>query len=76
MAPVPVRTEGRKCKTRDDLILAFLLAVNRQNEDNSLVECAQSEEFREEARAVLEQSRKKCQRLQALIATHCLNHRC
>jgi hypothetical protein len=76
MAPVLVKAEPRKCRTRDELILAFLLAINRMNEDNSLVESARSEEFREEARVVLEQSRTKCQRLQALIATHCLNHRC
>jgi hypothetical protein len=76
MATVPVKAGVAKCRERDKLIFAFLLSANRLNEDRSLVECAPTPEFREEARLVLEQSRRKCQNLQGLIVTHCLNHQC
>lgn len=76
MAPARICVVPDKCRVRDKLIFAFLLAVNRLNEDNSRVEFAQNEEFREEARQVMEQSRRECNRLQGLITMHCLNHRC
>jgi hypothetical protein len=76
MASVVMKPEVAQCRTLDRLILAFLLAVNRLNEDRSRVEFARTEEFREEARLVLEQSRRKCRKLQNLIAAHCLNHGC
>jgi len=61
---------------RDKLMFAFLLSVNRLNEDRSRVEFAPTPEFREEALLVLEQSRRKCTKLQGVIVMHCLNHKC
>ena len=72
----PVRVGPDKCRVRDRLIFAFLLSVNRLNEDNSRVEQARTPEFREEARLVLEQSRRKCKKLHGLVVMHCLNHKC
>ena len=65
-----------KCRVRDKLMFAFLLSVNRLNEDTARVEFARTPEFREEARLVLEQSRRKTKKLQGLIVMHCLNHKC
>jgi hypothetical protein len=76
MAPVQLKGGVEKCRVRDKLVFAFLLAVNRLNEDNSRVECAPTVEFREEARLFLEQSHRKCIKLQGLIVMHCLNHKC
>jgi len=76
MAPAPVRIGIEKCRVRDKLMFAFLLSVNRMNEDNARMEFAPTPEFREEARIILEQSRKKAKKLQGLIVLHCLNHRC
>jgi hypothetical protein len=76
MATVSVGTGVEKCRVRDKLIFAFLLSANRLNEDVSLVEFARTPEFREEARLVFEQSRRKCKELHGLIAAHCLNHKC
>jgi hypothetical protein len=78
MAPVPVPAKAgvEKCRVRDKLMFAFLLAVNRMNEDSARVEFALTPQFREEARVVLEQSRRKSKKLQGLILLHCLNHKC
>ena len=76
MAPVLVKPRIDKCKVRDELILAFLLSVNRMNDESSQVEFAKSEVFREEARVVLELSQKKCRKLQSLVIMHCMSHRC
>jgi hypothetical protein len=76
MGPVLVKTETGKCGVRDELMFAFLLAVNRLNEDSSQVEFARNDEFRGDAQVVLEQSCRICHKLQALIAAHCLDHRC
>jgi hypothetical protein len=73
---VPFKSGVDRCRVRDRLIFAFLLSVNRLNEDNSRVEFARTAEFREEARLVLEQSRRKCNKLHDLIVMHCLNHKC
>ena len=79
MATLAVVRAGRgveKCRVRDKLMFAFMLSVNRLNEDRSRVELAPTPEFREEARLVLEQSCRKCKKLQGVIVMHCLNHKC
>ena len=76
MATVPAGAFVEKCRVRDQLIFAFLLSVNRLNDDRSLVEFARTPEFREEARLVFERSRRHCKKLQGLIALHCLSHKC
>ena len=76
MAPVPAKPRIDNCKVRDELILAFLLSVNRMNEERSQVELARNQATREDARAVLEQSHQKCRQLQSMVVAHCLNHRC
>lgn len=73
LAPSPI---AEKCKVRDELILAYLLAVNRFNEDRSRMELSPTPEFKEEARVVLEKSLCKCKKLQRLVMMHCLNHKC
>jgi len=77
MAPARIFVVGPgKCRVRDNLIFAFLLAVNRLNDDASRVELARNDEFREEASLALEKSRRECNRLQDQITMHCMGHRC
>jgi len=76
MAAAQVKADVENCRVLDNLIFAFLLSVNRLNEDRSRVEFARTPEFREEARLDLERSRLKCESLQGLIVTHCLSHKC
>jgi hypothetical protein len=76
MAAGQVKADVENCRVLDNLIFAFLLSVNRLNEDRSRVEFARTAEFREEARLDFERSRLKCESLQGLIVMHCLSHKC
>ena len=76
MAAAQVKADVENCRVLDNLIFAFLLSVNRLNEDRSRVEFARTPEFREEARLDFEQSQQNCAKLQRLIVSHCLNHKC
>ena len=76
MAAAQVKAGVEKCRVLDNLIFAFLLSVNRLNEDRSRVEGARTPEFGREARMDFERCRRKCENLHELIVMHCLTHRC
>jgi len=76
VAAFPGPSGTHQCKVRDKLMVAFLLSVNRLNEDESRVEQAPTPDLRREAVRNLELNRRKSRKLQGLIVAHCANHNC
>ena len=64
------------CLQRDNIIVAYLLAVNHQNETASQLDSAASEMERAALRRTLASAIDESQRLRAQLVEHCLQHQC
>lgn len=64
------------CQERDRIILAFVLAVNAQNNVESTLEAVASEDERHEVLASMEEGRGHCHELRDRLLLHCEKHGC
>ena len=64
------------CQERDRIILAFVLAVNAQNNVTTALEAVGSDDERHQAVASIEASRGHCQELRDRLLLHCEQHGC
>jgi hypothetical protein len=64
------------CQERDRIILAFVLAVNAQNNVASTLEAALGVEERNRAEANMEAGRGHCHELRDRLLMHCERHGC
>ena len=64
------------CQERDRIILAFVLAVNAQNNVTSSLEGALSPDERHKMMASVEAGRDHCHELRDRLLLHCEKHGC
>ena len=64
------------CQERDRIILAFVLAVNAQNNVASSLEAALEPEERHKVEASMEEGRGHCHELRDRLLLHCERHGC
>jgi len=64
------------CKERDQLILAFALALNEQNDAWTRWESARNENERDSAKESIQMAKGNCHQLQAQLLGHCNQHGC
>jgi hypothetical protein len=64
------------CQERDRIILAFVLAVNAQNNAVSTLEGVTDGPERDRALASVEEGRGHCQELRTRLLLHCEKHGC
>jgi hypothetical protein len=64
------------CQERDRIILAFVLAVNAQNNSMSSLESAMEGDERDRALASVEEGRGHCHELRDRLLLHCERHGC
>jgi hypothetical protein len=64
------------CQERDRIILAFVLAVNAQNNVTSSLESALDAGERDRAMASMEAGRGHCHELRDRLLLHCEQHGC
>lgn len=64
------------CQERDRIILAFVLAVNAQNNVTSALETALAPDERHKAMASIEAGRGHCHELRDRLLLHCEKHGC
>jgi hypothetical protein len=66
----------RHCLQRDNIMVAYLLAVNHQNETASQLDNVSSELERTALRRTLASAMAESQRLRAQLVAHCSQHQC
>jgi hypothetical protein len=64
------------CQERDRIILAFVLAVNAQNNTVSSLESAVDDDERDRAQACVDEGRGHCHELRDRLLLHCEKHGC
>jgi hypothetical protein len=64
------------CQERDRIILAFVLAVNAQNNVTSSLEAGLSVDERDKMEASIEAGRGHCHELRDRLLLHCERHGC
>ena len=64
------------CRERDRILLALALAVNNANNGYAILEWAADDSERSQALQMIAVSQNHCQRLRALVMSHCQSHGC
>jgi hypothetical protein len=64
------------CQERDRIILAFVLAVNAQNNVSSSLEASLGADERDKMMATMEAGRGHCHELRDRLLLHCERHGC
>jgi hypothetical protein len=64
------------CQERDRIVLAFVLAVNAQNNASSSLEGARNDNERHRAMSSMQASKSHCHELRDLLLLHCEKHGC